>query len=139
MTAATISNREFQHSVLVVDDDPQARKFFGEVLNEAGYSVYDACNGLEGKAMIQRAHFDVMILDLNMPEMDGFEVLQFARTQIPDLKIIVASGFIKGMRLKAAKLIGAVATLNKPIPIAALLATVCEVIAAPRWVEDPAS
>jgi CheY-like chemotaxis protein len=139
MTTPSIHDREFRHSVLVVDDDPQAQNFFGQVLSDAGYSVYDACDGLECKAMIQRAHFDVIILDLNMPEMDGFEVLQFARTQMPDLKIIVASGFMQGVLLKAAKLFGAVATLDKPVPIAALLSTVRDVIAGLKRPEEAAS
>src|ERR1039458_6093382 len=107
------SEREFRHSILVVDDDPQVRKLFDQVLNKAGYSVYGACNGLEAKALIQRVHFDVIILDLNMPEMDGFEVLTFARSEMPDLKIIVVSGFMQGVLLNAAKLFGAVATMDK--------------------------
>jgi CheY-like chemotaxis protein len=129
MTAPLLPDRQFRRSVLVVDDDPTAQQFFGQVLKTAGYSVFEACNGLECKSMIQFVHFDVVILDLNMPEMDGYEVLQFARSQLPELKIIVASGFVKGMLLKAAMRLGAVAMLNKPVPIAALLSTVFDVIA----------
>jgi CheY-like chemotaxis protein len=66
---------------------------FGQLLNEAGYSYYEASNGVEAKELILRVHFDLIIVDLAMPEMDGFEVLQFARFELPDLKIIVASGF----------------------------------------------
>ena len=122
------SEREFRHSILVVDDDPQVRKLFDQVLNKAGYSVYGACNGLEAKALIQRVHFDVIILDLNMPEMDGFEVLTFARSEVPDLKIIVVSGFMQGTMLKAAKLFGAIATLDKPVRNDLLLSTVRSVL-----------
>jgi CheY-like chemotaxis protein len=119
---------EFRHSILVVDDDPQVRKLFSQVLIRAGYSVYDACNGLEAKALIQRVQFDVIILDLSMPEMDGFEVLKFARSELPNLQIIVASGFMQGTMLNAAKLFGAVATLDKPVEIALLLSTVRTVL-----------
>ena len=79
--------------------------------------------------MIQRVHFDVIILDLNMPEMDGFEVLTFARSEVPDLKIIVVSGFMQGTMLKAAKLFGAIDTLDKPIRNDLLLSTVRSVLA----------
>jgi two-component system response regulator EvgA len=112
----------------VVDDDSQVRKFFSQVLNRAGYSVYEACNGLEAKDFMQRIQFDLIILDLNMPEMDGFEVLKFARSELPDVKIIVASGFMQGTMLRAAKLFGAAATLDKPVPISLLLSTVRDVL-----------
>jgi two-component system cell cycle sensor histidine kinase/response regulator CckA len=92
---------ELPRSILIVDDDPQVRKLFHQVLNKAGYSVHDACNGLEAQALVQRVHFDVMILDLNMPEMDGFEVLKFARSALPALKIIVASGYMQGATLRS--------------------------------------
>jgi CheY-like chemotaxis protein len=115
---------EFKHSILIVDDDPQVRKFFTYALTRAGYSPYDVSNGLEAKAAIQRIHFDLIILDLNMPEMDGFEVLKFARSELPELKIIVASGFFPTALLKAAKLYGALATLTKPVEPGLLLSTV---------------
>ena len=124
----TVPDREFAPSILVVDDDPHFRKFSGQVLKKAGYFVHDVCNGVEAKALIQRVHFDVVILDLNMPETDGFEVLKFACSELPNLKIIVASGFLQGSMLKAAKLLGAVATLDKPIEVDLLLSTVRTVL-----------
>jgi CheY-like chemotaxis protein len=119
---------EFKHSILIVDDDPQVRKFFIYALTKAGYSPFDVSNGLEAKAAIQRIHFDLIILDLNMPEMDGFEVLKFARAELPELKIIVVSGFFPTALLKAAKLYGALATLTKPVQSGLLLSTVQTVI-----------
>jgi CheY-like chemotaxis protein len=127
--SAAMPELKFRCSILVVDDDSQVRKLFSQVLNKAGYAVYEACNGLEAKAFLQRIQFDLIILDLNMPEMDGFEVLKFARSELPGVKIIVASGFMQGTMLKAAKLFGAAATLDKPVPISLLLSTVREVMA----------
>ena len=119
---------EFAPSILVVDDDAQVRHFFARVLSKAGYHVHDVSNGVEAKAAIKNITFNLMILDLSMPEMDGYEVLKFARSQIPDLKIIVASGYIPGTMLKTANLFGAVATLNKPIEVDLLLSTVRSVM-----------
>jgi CheY-like chemotaxis protein len=119
---------EFAPSILVVDDDAHVRQFFARVLTKAGYHVHDVSNGVEAKAAIKNIAFNLMILDLSMPEMDGYEVLKFARSQIPDLKIIVASGYIPGTMVKTANLFGAVATLNKPIEIGLLLSTVRSVM-----------
>ena len=128
MPTAPMPEAETHRPILVVDDDSQVRQFLSQVLSRAGYSVYDACNGREAKAFIQLIQFDLMILDLNMPEMDGFEVLQFARSESPHLKIIVASGFMQGTMLKAARRFGAAATLDKPLQIPVLLSTVRDVI-----------
>jgi CheY-like chemotaxis protein len=115
---------EFTPSILVADDDPQVRTFFAAVLTKAGYLVHEVSDGVEAKAAIQRITFDLMILDLSMPEMDGFEVLQYARAKMPNLKIIVISGFLQGTMLKVATLFGAVATLDKPVSPGLLLSTV---------------
>jgi DNA-binding NtrC family response regulator len=115
---------EFAPSILVVDDDPHVRQFFAYVLTKAGYHVHDVSNGIEAKAAIKNITFNLMILDLSMPEMDGYEVLKFARSQIPDLRIIVASGHIPGTMMKTANLFGAVATLHKPFEVDLLLSTV---------------
>lgn len=121
MPLEEIRAAEFKRSILIVDDDPQIRKFFTDVLTEAGYAVYDVGNGVEAKAAIQSINFNLIILDLSMPEMDGYEVLKFARAELPDLKIIVASGFIQGTMVKAATLFGVLATLNKPVEATVLL------------------
>ena len=49
-----------------------------------------------------------------MPDTDGFEILQMVRTQMRDLKVLVISGFMQGTLLRAAELVGANATLDKP-------------------------
>ena len=130
------SERECRPSILVVDDDPNVRKFFSQALNKAGYSVYDVSNGLEAKSLIQSIQFNLIILDLSMPEMDGFEVLKFARSEQPELKIIVATGFMQGTMMNAAKYLGAVATLDKPIQITTLLSTVHNVISGQKPTEE---
>jgi DNA-binding response OmpR family regulator len=62
--------------VLVIDDDPSIREAIGFVLGDEGFQVEEAPNGLAALAAIDRRHPDVILLDMKMPVMDGWE---FAR------------------------------------------------------------
>ena len=90
--------------LLVADDDAQIRTLFRRVLQEAGYLVTEARNGREALLALSDRFFELMILDLSMPDTDGFEVLKLARTELPKLKILVISGFMRGPLLEAATL-----------------------------------
>jgi CheY-like chemotaxis protein len=62
--------------VLVVDDDPNAVDLLTQILQDEGYQVKGACNGKEALRVLKGTPQDIIILDLLMPEMDGFEVIQ---------------------------------------------------------------
>ena len=116
-------------SILIVDDDPQIRRLCRTALEETGYVVREAGNGKEALAAIEGKSFDLIVLDLSMPDMDGFEFLKVVRGDSPKLKIIVISGFLGGKMLKAARLFGGTATLAKPFSPDALISTVGKVLA----------
>jgi two-component system response regulator YesN len=71
---------------------------------------------------------DLLVLDLNMPEPDGFDVLKTERSRFPYLRILVISGYLQGALLEAAKILGAIATLEKPVTAEALVGKVREVL-----------
>ena len=71
---------------------------------------------------------DLLILDLNMPEPDGFDLLKIERSEFPYLRILVISGYLKGPLLTAAKFVGAFATLEKPFAPNVLVDKVREVL-----------
>jgi len=116
--------------VLVADDEAQIRTLFRRLLEETGYFVTEARNGREALRALSDQFFELMILDLSMPDMDGFEVLKLARTELPNLKVLVMSGFMHGALLEAATLCGAAAVLEKPLSPDSLLTTVCKVLGA---------
>jgi CheY-like chemotaxis protein len=63
------------HRVLMVEDDPDIRRMFNLFLQDAGFVVKEAADGLEAIAMLQLESFDAIILDLSMPRIDGMSAL----------------------------------------------------------------
>ena len=114
--------------ILIVDDDGLVRGLCRATLEDAGYLVTEAGNGREALAAVEQTSFDLIVLDLCMPDMDGFEFLRAVRVESPDLKIIGMSGFMGGTMLAAAKLYGAAAALAKPFSPQALVSAVGEVL-----------
>lgn len=114
--------------ILLVDDDPQVVKYLRRALEEGGYSVAATTSGVKALAIVKESPPDLLILDLNMPEPDGFDLLKIQRSQAPNLRILVISGFLKGPLLEAARMVGAVATLEKPVDSEVLVQKVREVL-----------
>jgi len=76
-------------TVLVVEDDAPIRRGLVDALRFAGYAVLEAENGARGLEMALRTQPDLLLLDVAMPEMDGFEVLQHVRETHPGLPVIM--------------------------------------------------
>ena len=68
-----------QGRILVIDDEPQIRRIMRETLTGAGYEVEDARNGDEGLVKMREFHPDLVLLDMNMPEMGGLDVCREIR------------------------------------------------------------
>src|SRR5712692_5910530 len=109
--------------VVIIDDEPSLIKFVSQNLRARGYDVVDASNGLEGVERVKDYKPDLVILDVNMPGMDGFEVCSYLR-QFSDAAIIMltASGN-EGDKIHALDL-GADDYLTKPFGIGELMARV---------------
>ncbi len=81
--------------ILIIDDQPESVRLLTNLLDEEGqYRVFSAANGVEGIALVARRRPDLVILDLRMPEMDGFQVVQELRNnpETATIPILVVTG-----------------------------------------------
>ncbi len=77
--------------ILVVDDNENTRKYLKAILEEEGYIVYLAMNGLDALNMLEDEHIDLVVLDIMMPKMDGYEFTKIVREVDSDLPILMVS------------------------------------------------
>jgi CheY-like chemotaxis protein len=103
--------------VLVVDDDPDIRESLSQILAEEGFDVASARNGLEALDEIARGLPDVMLLDLMMPVLTGWEVLETLRLKGLDRQLPVVV-------LSAVEAEGCADYIQKPIRLPKLLALI---------------
>ena len=101
--------------ILVADDEEKIRAVVGDMLTLQGYCPEFAGDGLDALRKIQKGKYDALILDLNMPEMDGLRTLEALKTIDPTLPIVVVTGSEDAARLQAAKEINVLGVLHKPI------------------------
>jgi two-component system chemotaxis response regulator CheY len=76
--------------VLVVDDASLVRMYYRGVLEKAGFAVDEALNGIEGLERVLLAPYDLLVVDVNMPKMDGFSFLRAVRGREPPIRSIPA-------------------------------------------------
>ena len=85
-------NNTPKHRILVVDDEPSVRESLVGFLNDAGYDVSTAEHGFDALLQLRSATPDVIISDLNMPQMSGFEFLSVVRRRFPEILVVAVSG-----------------------------------------------
>jgi CheY-like chemotaxis protein len=81
-----------KHRVLVVDDEPSVRETLAMILKAAGHDVGTARDGFDALLQIKIRAVDVVVSDLNMPHMSGFEFLSVLRRRFPETMVIACSG-----------------------------------------------
>lgn len=79
--------------ILIVDDDAAVRRAFRLALDSQGYEIVEAENGKAGVAKALEQDFDLVYLDLRMPDMNGVEVLRRIRVEKPDLIVYIVTAF----------------------------------------------
>jgi CheY-like chemotaxis protein len=116
--------------VLVVDDSPETQRYFRRLLELDRYCVETAGNGVEALRRVRDGFApELVLLDMQMPEMDGLETLRHLRALQPDLRVIICSGEENPDTIRQVLSLGAQAYLVKPVPHLYLSAAVAGCLA----------
>ncbi|MGE5504401.1 MAG: response regulator [Actinomycetota bacterium] len=106
-------------NVLIADDDVALRRVFRLWLEEAGYAVEEATNGMAALDRLARGGIDAVVLDVVMPGVDGIDVLRALRDSCHGVRIVAVSGGGMAMpapvALKLMQALGVEASLLKPV------------------------
>ena len=114
--------------ILVAEDDATLSLVVKKELIDAGYDVLVAFDGEKAIALAQSNNIDMALLDINMPKLNGFDVLRFIKKTFPYVKVIMLTGHADLKNTVEAKLLGADDFIGKPYEVEDLLATIDRVL-----------
>ena len=126
-------------NILTVDDDEKIRDLLCTILRRKGHHVHTADHGQKGIDVFRRERPQVTILDFEMPDIDGLEVLRQIRAIDPHAPVIMLTGVATEAREKQARELGAVGFLAKGFSLHELGATLDQVLKQPDHVGKPPS
>jgi DNA-binding response OmpR family regulator len=107
-------------SLVIIDDNPLNNEFVTTALTREGLNIFSACDPMEGLALVYKHHPKIAIVDLALPTMTGFEVLDRIRAFDPEIETVVITAFHSSMSLEKVRQRKAADYLNKPVPLAVL-------------------
>ncbi|MBI4417193.1 MAG: response regulator [Ignavibacteriales bacterium] len=117
-----------KNKILVVDDEEALRTVLSAELEGEGYQVSTAADGDEAIKIIGAEQFHLVLLDIKMPNVDGFEVLKYVKQHQPATKVIMLTGFADLKNAIESKKLGAEDFVSKPYDLVDLLTTVERVL-----------
>ncbi|HSW58087.1 MAG TPA: response regulator [Dehalococcoidales bacterium] len=115
-----------QATLLVVDDNKDLLKTFTLILKKKGYVVDTAENGIQALEKFTSRQFDLVLMDVKMPEMDGIEALHKIKEFNPSARVILMTAFCEESQFQKVMDEGACGTLHKPVNIAQLMEMIGE-------------
>jgi two-component system chemotaxis response regulator CheY len=119
--------------ILIVDDALFVRQSMKAALQAVGHDVVgEAENGLVGLRQTARLEPDLVVLDLNMPQMDGLSALKILRQNHPEVRVLICSALAEGPQAAEIKAIGVEGLIRKPYMPEDFIAAVIMALAAPR-------
>lgn len=104
-----------KHKILIAEDDKFISRAYGNGLQQAGYEVFTATTGVEAEEVVKKEKPDLILLDLIMPEKDGFELLRQVKKskKLKDIPVLILSNLGQDSDIEKGKKLGAVDYLVK--------------------------
>jgi DNA-binding NtrC family response regulator len=115
-------------SILVVDDEDALRTVLSSELLNEGYEVHSAADGDDAITELDKGHYDLVLLDIKMPRMNGFEVLKHIKQNHATTKVVMLTGFADLKNAIESKKLGADDFVSKPYDLVDLLTTIERVL-----------
>lgn len=115
-----------QVHILVIDDDENIRKVVCAILNDKGYKVDAAGSGNEAIVKTAQNHYDLMLVDIRLPDMEGTELLTRIHDTVPRIRKIMVTGYPTLQNAVSAINQGADAYIMKPFDVEKMLSTIQE-------------
>ena len=106
--------------VLIIDDEQEFTQALAERMTNRGMTVSTSSSAIEGLKNVEEKAFDVVVLDLQMPEMDGIETLKILKKKRPELQVILLTGHATVEKGIEAMKLGAMDLLEKPADMSTL-------------------
>ena len=103
--------------ILVIEDEDLVRQSYNDMFSNFGYEVESVPNGREGMSRITKQDYDIVVTDLNMPEMNGIDVLKYIKKKKPYIEVIVITGYATLENAIEAMKVGAYDYFAKPVDI----------------------
>lgn len=116
-------------TILIADDEASIRSIVREILEYEHYMVEEAEDGEDTLAKIRRQHYDLVLLDIKMPKLDGMELLKIVALEMPKLVVVMISGHGMAATAIEATRHGAFDFIEKPPDLNHLLCTVRKALA----------
>jgi DNA-binding NtrC family response regulator len=123
-------------SILIVDDDPQLRQSFDKLMSQEGHSVKTAASGEAGLTAVRSHPFDLVIMDVQLPGMNGLEAFSAMREIEPRLPVIIMTAFGTTETAIEATKMGAFDYVLKPFDIPEILTLIEQAIEAGRFMRS---
>jgi DNA-binding NtrC family response regulator len=117
-----------KNCILVVDDNEMLKVTLARALKRERYVVLTASDGEEAMNIVQNEQVDLVILDIKMPKVDGFQVLKFIKKKFPSIKVIMLTAYADLKNAMKSKKLGADDFTSKPFDLVDLSYTIERVL-----------
>ena len=112
------------YTILVIDDDERVRTLLRDILVFGGHQVIEASDGILGMKYLEEGKFDMVLTDLGMPAMNGWEVAKWVKRKTPQIPVGLITGWGKNLEEEKIKESGVDLIIGKPFQVNEILEAV---------------